>query len=68
MQPTPPERATMEKALADALAIVRALPTVTPCDRCAHFLTGANCDYWKAHVPEEARAAGCAEWAEPIPF
>lgn len=66
---TPAQRDVQIAALERAIEILRALPVITPCDRCWAFNpdTG-SCAHWQAVVPPEARAAGCAEFDESIPF
>ena len=65
-----PNAAERERLLSAARLTVRALealPVLTPCAQCAEFRDG-YCERWKASVPPENQAAGCAEWCEPIPF
>lgn len=66
---TPAQRDRKIDALRELEMMIRAFPIVTPCDQCAFFdpQTG-HCQRWDATVPVEARAAGCGEWAEGVPF
>lgn len=65
-----PNKAERERLIQNAKVMLRALeglPILTPCVDCINFLDG-HCSRWNSPVPEEAREAGCGEWAETIPF
>ena len=65
-----PNKAERERLIHHAqmtLRALEALPALTPCAECLHYNQG-HCQRWNAAVPEEARAAGCSEWDEHIPF
>lgn len=69
---TPADRDRAVKQLEDTIALVKAMPVVTPCAQCFHFIKIGNepgfCNKWEANVPEDAQAAGCGSWEEPVPF
>lgn len=66
-RPNKAERERMIHHAQQAARALEALPVLTPCAECLHFDAG-YCMRWKAPVPEDARAAGCGEWDEQIPF
>lgn len=66
---TPAQKARTLNGLREAMAVVEALPTVTPCIMCANFCTAdANCTVYRMPVPEAAQPEGCAAWVEDVPF
>lgn len=68
---TPAQRDRAIEQLQVAIRVVQAAPVVTPCGECMYFDSfngGGMCERWKAVVPVEHRAAGCASWAEGVPF
>ena len=64
---TPAGKKRLLEQLAELSAAIESLPTLTPCELCDQFENG-HCRTWKSTVPVEARAAGCAEWVERLPF
>jgi hypothetical protein len=68
LQMTPAQKARTLNGLREAMAAVEALPTVTPCERCASFGPDGVCAVYRMPVPEGARAEGCAAWSEGVPF
>lgn len=65
----PNEKAEWLKTLRRAVAIVEALPAVTPCAQCDHFdAASGHCGRWEAAVPTDAQPVGCDQWVEDIPF
>ena len=66
---TPSKKAAMAETLQRALAIVQALPAITPCSACDHLVQPTGfCRIWQSVVPPEHRAAGCDKFEDEIPF
>jgi len=66
---TPAQRDRDIARLHDAIHALERAPVVRPCAQCLHFRqdTG-HCYVWNAIVPPDARAAGCEQWEEGVPF
>lgn len=65
---TPAQRDRVIDQLQHSIQVLRHISVVTPCAECAHFNGGSLCEKWNAPVPPEARADGCGEWEEGVPF
>lgn len=66
---TPAQRDRAIQGLELTIRVMREAPVRTACPECDHFdqLSG-ECNRWGQIVPADARAAGCAEWREGVPF
>lgn len=55
--------------LQSAIALLNSKPQDRdqPCDMCEMYRDGF-CKHWDREVPESARAAGCDQWIDLIPF
>ena len=66
MTPAQRDRAIFNLEL--AIRVLRASPMTTRCVECDYFDASGKCAKWGEIVPVEAREAGCADWAEGVPF
>ena len=66
---SPRQKSEMETTLRNALAIVQALPVSRACRGCDYFdQVTFRCEVWRDVVPEPARADGCDQFSDVVPF